>query len=62
INILELTDLPVEPLCYTPDEFDLMRTNQNSFVMIALEEGIELFPRANFSMLLYESARKRGIR
>jgi predicted nucleotidyltransferase len=45
IRILELTDLPVEPLCYTPEEFDQMVAHQNPFIMAALEEGIQLYPK-----------------
>lgn len=40
--ILDLTDLPVEPLCYTDEEFaDLIR-EENPFVLQALAEGIRL--------------------
>ena len=38
--VLELTDLPVEPLCYTPDEFAAMLSDENPFILAALEEGI----------------------
>lgn len=38
--VLELTDLPVEPLCYTPDEFATMLSDENPFILAALEEGI----------------------
>ena len=44
VSILELTDLPVEPLCYTQEEFDQMVKNKNSFIMAALEEGIQVYP------------------
>jgi uncharacterized protein len=39
-SVRELTDLPVEALCYTPDEFAAMVESGNPFVQGALEEGI----------------------
>ncbi len=40
--ILDLTDLPVEPLCYTDEEFaDLVRDG-NPFVLQAMAEGIRI--------------------
>jgi hypothetical protein len=42
IRVLELTDLPIEPLCYTPEEFLKMQKQHNSFICTAIEEGIEL--------------------
>ena len=41
-RILELTDLPIEPLVYTPGEFDEMIKNENPFLLRALREGKEL--------------------
>ena len=41
-RILELTDLPIEPLVYTPAEFDDMIKNENLFLLRALREGKEL--------------------
>lgn len=38
--VLEMTDLPVEPLCYTQDEFALMLADENPFILGALEEGV----------------------
>ncbi|MCX6693892.1 MAG: nucleotidyltransferase domain-containing protein [Methanomicrobiales archaeon] len=40
--ILEMTALPIEPLCYTKEEFDAMIANGNSFLQNALEEGYEI--------------------
>jgi predicted nucleotidyltransferase len=31
-RILEMTDLPVEPLCYTEDEFEKMKRDDNPFI------------------------------
>ncbi len=31
-KILEMTDLPVEPLCYTEDEFEKLKRSGNPFV------------------------------
>ena len=39
-QVLELTELPVEPLCYTQDEFALMLADENPFILAALEEGM----------------------
>ena len=41
-RVLELTDLPIEPLVYTPAEFDEMIKNANPFLLRALREGKEL--------------------
>ena len=41
-RVLELTDLPIEPLVYTPAEFDDMIKNENPFLLRALREGKEL--------------------
>jgi predicted nucleotidyltransferase len=40
--ILEMTDLPVEPLCYTEKEFATMLADENPFILAALEEGVAL--------------------
>jgi predicted nucleotidyltransferase len=40
--VLEMTDLPVEPLCYTPDEFAEMLAEENPFVLAALDEGMAI--------------------
>jgi uncharacterized protein len=39
-QVLELTDLPVEALCYTQDEFARMVADGNHFILSALEEGV----------------------
>jgi len=41
-RILELTDLPVEPLVYTPEEFEAMKASKNPFIEEVLRTGIEL--------------------
>jgi hypothetical protein len=41
-HVLELTDLPIEPLVYTPTEFEEMIKNENPFLLRALREGKEL--------------------
>ena len=40
--ILDLTDLPVEPLCYTEEEFTELVRNENPFILQALAEGIRV--------------------
>ena len=39
-EITEMTVLPVEPVCYTREEFQAMIKNKNSFVLSVIEEGI----------------------
>ena len=41
-RILELTDLPVEPLVYTPEEFEAMKREGNPFIQEVLATGIAL--------------------
>lgn len=41
-EIIGLTDLPIEPLCYTEDEFEEMLNSRNSLILEALKEGIVL--------------------
>ena len=41
-QVLELTELPVEPLCYTEDEFNRMLADRNPFILEALEEGVSV--------------------
>ena len=41
-EILEMTDLPVEPLCYTQDEFARLLSDENPFILSALEEGVAI--------------------
>ena len=36
--VLKLTDLPIEPLVYTPEEFDRMK-NENSFIKESIGNG-----------------------
>ncbi len=40
--IMDLTDLPIEPLCYTPEEFDRMVVEGNCFIGDALRDGVVL--------------------
>ena len=39
-TILDLTDLPIEPLCYTMEEFDRMVDEENLFIEDALGGGV----------------------
>jgi hypothetical protein len=41
-RVLELTDLPIEPLVYTHVEIDEMKKNGNPLILHALKEGKEL--------------------
>ncbi len=41
-SILNLTDLPIEPLCYTEEEFREMIRNNNGFISEVLKEGENL--------------------
>jgi len=41
-HIISLTDLPIEPLCYTEEEFKKMRLDNNSFINQVLKEGITI--------------------
>ena len=39
-RILDMTDLPVEPLCYTEDEFEKMKKDDNPFIKEILKGKI----------------------
>ena len=39
-EITAVTDLPVEPVCYTKEEFGELVRNKNPFVLSVLEEGM----------------------
>lgn len=39
-DIIGLTDLPIEPLCYTEGEFGEMIANNNNFISEVLKEGV----------------------
>ena len=39
-TILDLTDLPIEPLCYTIEEFDRMVDEENLFIEDAVGGGV----------------------
>jgi len=41
-TILGLADLPVEPLCYTEEEFAELVRDENPFILRALAEGIRV--------------------
>jgi len=41
-QVLQLTDLPIEPLVYTPAEFEEMVKNENPFLLHVLQEGRKL--------------------
>ncbi|MDI6714655.1 MAG: nucleotidyltransferase domain-containing protein [Thermodesulfovibrio sp.] len=41
-KILELTDLPIEPIVYTPEEFDELNKSQNPFITEVLKTAIKL--------------------
>jgi predicted nucleotidyltransferase len=41
-RILDITELPVEPLVYTPEEFERMKAEPASIVAEALRTGVEL--------------------
>lgn len=41
-RVLELTDLPIEPLVYTPAEFEELVRARNPFILRVLREGKEL--------------------
>lgn len=40
--ILDQTELPIEPLAYTPDEFEQMKHSGNPFIATVLSTGIKL--------------------
>lgn len=39
LTILSFTELPIEPLVYTQDEFNEMKRNRNPFILEILERG-----------------------
>jgi len=41
-KVLAMTDLPVEPLVYTPEEFERLRAEPSSIVAEALKTGVDL--------------------
>ena len=40
--VLGLTDLPIEPWCYTEEEFRAMIIDKNDFITEVLKEGITI--------------------
>lgn len=43
-KILDLTDLPIEPLVYTNEEFDELKKTQNPFVTEVLKTATRFYP------------------
>jgi hypothetical protein len=43
-RILDLTDLPVEPIVYTTEEFAELKNSRNPFIMEMLKTAIRLYP------------------
>jgi predicted nucleotidyltransferase len=41
-KILDLTDLPIEPIVYTPQEFEELKNSQNPFIIEAIKTAIKL--------------------
>ena len=41
-NVMDLTDLPIDPLVYTPEEFALMLKNGNPLMEEVVRHGIAL--------------------
>jgi len=39
LNVMRLTELPIEPVVYTQDEFNEMKRNRNPFILEILERG-----------------------
>ena len=40
--VMKLTNLPIEPIVYTPDEFNKMKDQKNPFILEILKTGKEL--------------------
>jgi len=41
-TVMKLTNLPIEPIVYTPDEFNTMKDQNNPFILEILKTGKEL--------------------
>jgi len=41
-KVLDLTDLPIEPIVYTDEEFERLKGEQNPFIIEALKTAIKL--------------------
>ena len=39
LNVMQFTELPIEPLVYTQDEFNEMREKNNPFILEILKRG-----------------------
>ena len=42
--ILQMTDLPLQPFCYTREELERMKAEGNPFILTALKTGQRLWP------------------
>jgi len=42
--LLRMTDLPIQPFCYTREELEQMKQEGNPFVLTALRTGRRLWP------------------
>ena len=42
-KVLVTTDLPIQPLCYTPGEWEGMVRNQNAFALEVMRTGRQLW-------------------
>jgi len=52
-KVLQCTDLPVEPLVYTEEQFDRMK-RENTFLKEALASAIVLYPRSSSNVMTPE--------
>lgn len=41
-KVLDLTDLPIEPLVYTVDEFQYLKRSGNAFILEVLKTGVRI--------------------
>jgi len=41
-KVLDLTDIPIEPLVYTTEEFEELKTSNNPFITEVLKTAIRL--------------------
>ena len=41
-KVMKFTNLPIEPIVYTPDEFNKMKDQKNPFILEILKTGKEL--------------------
>ncbi len=43
-RVLDLTDLPIEPIVYTTKEFEELTKSENPFIIEALKTAVRLYP------------------